>query len=45
MQREPATGSSSNYYANPEDAPDGFITNGTLPVSNDQVRHGLRHLR
>lgn len=33
--------SSSNYVVNPKDSPKGFVTNGTLPVSNNQGVHSL----
>lgn len=38
-----ATGGSGgkDFYANPEDNPDGFLVNGTLPVSNNQGVHSL----
>jgi hypothetical protein len=38
-----ATGGSGgkDFYANPKDAPDGFLVNGTLPVSQDQGVHSL----
>jgi hypothetical protein len=42
--REPAvelTKGSGDYYANPKDAPTGFVTNGTLPVDSAQGVHSL----
>jgi len=42
--REPAAEvveDSDDFYANPEDAEDGILLNGTLPVSNDQGVHSL----
>ena len=33
--------SSSNYYVNPKDAPDGFVVNGTLPTDESQGVHSL----
>lgn len=42
--REPAvnaTADEDNYVANPEDAVDGILFNGTLPVANDQGVHSL----
>ena len=30
-----------DYTVNPEDAKDGILVNGTLPVSNDQGVHSL----
>jgi alkaline phosphatase len=42
--REPAAAiveDSGDYYVNPEDAKDGILLNGTLPVSNDQGVHSL----
>lgn len=29
------------YYANPKDAPDGFVVNGTLPTKESQGVHSL----
>lgn len=34
-------GNPNSYYANPLDAPSGFLTNGTLPVSAEQGVHSL----
>ena len=31
----------SDFYVNPNDNVDGFVVNGTLPVSNDQGVHSL----
>ena len=31
----------SDFYVNPTDNVDGFVVNGTLPVSNDQGVHSL----
>lgn len=39
--REPAAGSGGNYYANPEDNPDGFLVNGTIPTSAAEGVHSL----
>lgn len=42
--REPAvnrTADEDDYIANPEDATDGFLVNGTLPIANDQGVHSL----
>jgi hypothetical protein len=42
--REPAVElveDSGDYYVNPADQPQGFVVNGTLPVSNDQGVHSL----
>lgn len=41
--REPAVevDGLDGYYVNPEDGIGGFVTNGTLPVSNDQGVHSL----
>lgn len=30
-----------DFYVNPKDNPDGFVVNGTLPVSNEQGVHSL----
>jgi alkaline phosphatase len=37
-----ASNGTSNYYANPKDQPDGFTTNGTIPVSDSQGIHSLQ---
>lgn len=44
--REPAANATGgtggrDFYANPEDNPDGFLVNGTLPLANDQGVHSL----
>jgi alkaline phosphatase len=42
--RFPATalgGNQADYYVNPDDAPDGFVINGTLPVTTPQGVHSL----
>lgn len=42
--REPATSTTAeedDYVANPEDATEGFLVNGTLPRLNDQGVHSL----
>lgn len=31
----------TDYYVNDKDAPDGFLVNGTLPVTADQGVHSL----
>lgn len=39
--RLPAVAIGGEYYANPEDAPNGFVVNGTLPTSEAQGVHSL----
>ena len=43
--RQPAApiagGSSSDYYVNPKDQPQGFVVNGTLPPNEAQGVHSL----
>jgi alkaline phosphatase len=39
--RVPATGTGNDYYVNPKDSPEGFVVNGTLPVSESQGVHSL----
>ncbi|KAL0577138.1 hypothetical protein V5O48_004852 [Marasmius crinis-equi] len=40
--RLPATkGGDGSFQVNPQDQPDGFVVNGTLPVSDDQGVHSL----
>lgn len=38
----PATeGDDDEYYVNPEDASNGFVVNGTLPINEGQGVHSL----
>lgn len=39
--RRPAVRIGGEYYANPEDAPSGFIVNGTLPTEDGMGVHSL----
>lgn len=39
--RVPTTRVKGEYYVNPQDAPDGFVINGTLPTSSRQGVHSL----